>query len=271
MAFPIRGILKLTGDLLRRAWLPLLLVTLVYLLPSKAIWLAQKLAFNSNWRGAFVTHQGTFGPAAFAFIAITWFLRGFHMSAVTEVAVRTAASKPIRPGRLILTAAITALPILLLQTLLGLAIMVGSLFLVVPGLFLGVAFSVVVPAYICEGKSLPEAFRQSFKLTQGRRLPIGALWSSIILVGGLLNGSLLTAAAAAESIIRRTLPMVPLPSLPLPPPVSPVFTSPLGMVLTTLASQGYVVVLMVLNVGIYLALRFYKTDPAENQIAALFE
>ncbi len=270
MAFPIKGILKLTGDLLRRSWLPLMLVTFLHLLPEWLTKFGQGLFMSPALRDAFVSPRG-FGPVAWALIAVSWFLHGFHMSAVTEIALRTAAAKPTKLSRLMLSATVYAVPVLILQALLKLIIVAGSLFLIVPGLFLGAAFSVVVPAYICEGKSLPEAFRQSFKLTQGRRLPIGALWFSIILVMDLLTGSLLSAATSLEYAVHQILPALSLPPLPLPEPPSPFFVSPLGKVLTTLAWQVYIVALMVLNVGIYLALRFHKTDSTDNQIAALFE
>lgn len=273
MTFPFRGIIKLTGSLLQRGWLPLGLVTLcLYLLPAWGNKALQTLAFHSDWRELFISRSGALGPAAWAFIVIFWLLRGLHMSAVTEIALRTAAAKPIRPGRLILNAAVRAVPVLLLQFLLELVIILGGLLLVVPGLFLGAAFSVVVPAYICEGKSWPDAFRQSFKLTQNRRLPVGALWFSIILVAGLLSGSLLSAAHSMEFGVHQLLPTLSLPPLPTPAPLYPLFfASPLGVVVTTIANQVYTVVLMVLNVAIYLGLRFHTSDSADNRIAALFE
>ena len=43
-----------------------------------------------------------------------------------------------------------------------------------------------------------------------------------------------------------------------------------GVVLS-LAQQGVYVALMVLNVGIYLGLRFHKTESADNELAAIFE
>ena len=271
MTFPFRGIIKLTWDLLRRGWLSLGLVTLcLYLLPCWGMRSLQTLALHSDWRGLFASESGTFGPAAWVFIVISWLLSGFHMSAVTEIALRTAASKPIRSNRLILRAAITAAPVLLRQCLLELAIVLGSLCLVVPGLFIGAALSVVVPTYICEGKSLPDAFRQSFKLTQGRRLPIGALWFSIMLVADLLSGSLLSVAVSLESIVHQVMPTFSLPPLPAPAPLAPFFTSPLGMAVTMTVDKVYTVVLMVLNVAIYLGLRFHKAG-SDNQIAALFE
>ncbi len=270
MTFPIKGILKLTGDLLRRSWLPLVLVTLVSILPTLAFRYGNEALFHSPWRDVFISPSG-FGPTAWAFIAISWFARGFHMGAVTEIALRTAASKPIRPRRLLLSATVNALPILLLQALLGFIITVGSLLLVVPGLFLGAAFSVVAPTYICEGENIFEAFRRSFKLTSPWRLSIGALWFAIILVEGLLTGALLSAAISMESDIHQILPTFSLPPLPSPAPISPFFMSPLGMVLTTIASQVYAVALMVLNVAIYLGLRFHKTASADNVLAAIFE
>ncbi len=270
MTFPIRGILTLTRRLMGGGWLPLVLVTLLYLLPVWAVQYGQSFVMHSALRDVFFSAQGL-GPAAWIFIAISWFLRGFHMSAVTEIALRTAASKPIRPGRLLLTATVNALPVLLLQTLLELIVAVGGVLLVVPGLFLGAAFSVVVPTYICEGKNIFEALRQSFKLTQHRQLPIAALWLAIFVVYGLATGSLYAVGTTMEAAVHWILPSLSLPFIPRPDPSSPFFSSPLGLLLGSVGRQVACVSLMVLNVSIYLGLRFHKTDSADNEVAAIFE
>ena len=271
MTFPIRGILKLTATLLRRSWLPLTLVTLcLYLVPAWGIKFVQTLAFHSSWRGAFISDHG-FGPAAWTLIVISWLLHGFHMSAVTEIALRAAASKPIRPRQLLLNAAVNAVPVLVTQFLLEVILVTGGILLVVPGLYLGAAFSVVVPTYVCEGKNIPQAFRQSFKLTKHRHLPIAGIWLVIFLIYGWASGSLLSIASLIEANVQRLFPALSLPLLSLPEPMWPFFSTPVGMALSTLVHQGIYVTLMVLNVAIYLGLRFHKTDSADNEVAAIFE
>lgn len=268
MTFPFRSILKLAGDLLRRSWLLLMLVTLISLLPVWVHQYGQEFIMHAAWRDLFFSPRG-FGPIAWALIGLSWFSRGFHMSAVTEIALRTAASKPVKLRQLLIKATVNTLPVLGFQLLLELITIVGGIFLVVPGAFLGAAFSILVPVYVCEGKSIPEAFRRSFNLTRHRRFPIACVWFAIFLIYSLATGSFISDVSMMEAAIHRLFPTLQLP--PMPEPFLPAFSSPAGQLFYTLVNQGLHVALMVLNVSIYLGLRFQKNEPADNHIAALFE
>jgi len=265
MTFPIRGILKLTADLLRRSWMQLTLVTLVCLIPVGINLLGSSFIPPGGLGPLFFSGRG-FGPIAWALIAFSWFLHGFHLSAVTEIALRTAASKPIRARRLLVHAVGRAIPILVAQWLVKLIIFAGGLLLVVPGLFLGAAFSVTVPAYVCEGKSLPDAFRRSFDMTRNQRLPIAVLWTIILLTYGIVSGTMFQEADLIEGALHGLFPALPLPPLP---QLAPLVR--LGRALGPPFYDAILVAFMVLNVGIYLGLRFGATKSSDNDLAEIFE
>lgn len=89
----------------------------------------------------------------------------------------------------------------------SLAVGIGLLLLVVPGLILFARWVVGLPALFCEELSAPEAFSRSTSLTQGNRwriLGLGLLiWVPFLLVMMMAGG--LSAAFAGEQILD-TLP-----------------------------------------------------------------
>ena len=66
--------------------------------------------------------------------------------------------------------------------LVNLAVIIGLVFLVVPGLFLMACLSVALPARVAEGPTVVNAMRRSFELTKGSRWQI----LGIILIGALI-------------------------------------------------------------------------------------
>jgi hypothetical protein len=73
-------------------------------------------------------------------------------------------------------------PCLGLSILVNLAVIIGLVFLVVPGLFLMACLSVALPARVAEGPTVDNAMRRSFELTKGSRWQI----LGIILIGALI-------------------------------------------------------------------------------------
>ncbi|HEY8572944.1 hypothetical protein [Phenylobacterium sp.] len=67
------------------------------------------------------------------------------------------------------------LPLIAIGLLLGVALALGFLLLIVPGIIMAVAWSVVVPAYIGERTGIFEAFTRSRQLTRGNRWRIFGL------------------------------------------------------------------------------------------------
>jgi len=63
----------------------------------------------------------------------------------------------------------SVVPVIIGSILLSLGIMIGLIFLIVPGIILALMWWVYVPAIVVEGKGIIEAFGRSRELTRGRR------------------------------------------------------------------------------------------------------
>ena len=71
----------------------------------------------------------------------------------------------------------------------NLGLLVGLVLLIVPGLFLLVAWSVAVPARLADGPGVPASLSRSFKLTEGSRWKIFALVLIVALIFVVLAGA----------------------------------------------------------------------------------
>jgi len=68
------------------------------------------------------------------------------------------------------------LPLLAIGILLGLAVVLGCILFIVPGLMIAMAWCVAVPSYVIEQPPLLESFGRSAELTRGNRWRIFALF-----------------------------------------------------------------------------------------------
>lgn len=108
------------------------------------------------------------------------------------------------------------LPVLLIGIMMGLAIALGFILLVVPGVMLAIAWCVAVPVYVVERRGILDVFGRSAELTRGNRwrifgLAVIYLVAVIIIemVVGMVGG---VAALAAGGV---TSPLTNLVILPL--------------------------------------------------------
>jgi hypothetical protein len=74
------------------------------------------------------------------------------------------------------------LPLLLIAILMGLAIGLGMVLLIVPGVMLAVAWCVAVPAFVVERCAVMDVFGRSAQLTRGNRWPIFGLFVIYIII-----------------------------------------------------------------------------------------
>lgn len=78
--------------------------------------------------------------------------------------------------------------LLLVNAVLTFALIVGMLFLLIPGIWLSVVFAVAMPACLVEGMSPEDALRRSFAITRGQRwrvLGFSLLVGLIMILGGI--------------------------------------------------------------------------------------
>lgn len=84
------------------------------------------------------------------------------------------------------------LPLLAVSLLFGLAIAGGMILLIVPGIMIGVAWCVCVPALVAERTSITGAFGRAGELTRNNRWRIFGLflivWLALIVIGAVVGG-----------------------------------------------------------------------------------
>lgn len=175
-------------------------------------------------------------------------------AALVHGTLTTLNGRPASFAECLLTA-IRSAPRLLGVGLLGsLGIMLGMMLLIVPGVILALAWSVVVPACIVEQKTIGESFSRSSQLTRGHRW---AIFGLVIIFG---------AANLAAGLALR--PLTGLSFFPTPQQVIPEFgiywiaATLLRVIVAAIAAVGIA--------SIYYELRSMKEGVGPEQLAAVF-
>jgi len=74
-------------------------------------------------------------------------------------------------------------PVIVIAILLSLVLSIGYLLLIIPGIFLTVAYAVVIPAAVVERPGIIGSFKRSWDLTKGYRWPVlGILLIMVVIV-----------------------------------------------------------------------------------------
>lgn len=126
----------------------------------------------------FVTARG-------AFLVALIFL--FLMSAIGEAIILVGAlqylhGEPVRPGEALRQGLAKSFPLLGLVILYTLAVGIGAVLLIVPGVFLMVIWSIVVPACVVEGLGPIASMNRSRNLTKGHRWKIFGTLAAIVTI-----------------------------------------------------------------------------------------
>jgi hypothetical protein len=146
------------------------------------------------------------------------------------------------------------LPVLGIGILLGLGVMVGLLLLVVPGILMGLAWLVAVPAEVVERTGVTASFGRSADLTRNHRGAILGLivayylivWIIIAVIGALTIG--IAYGAAADGGLR------------------------IGMAIFTAAYQAVITMLGATGIAsIYYELRSIKEGVAPETLLSVFD
>lgn len=106
----------------------------------------------------------------------------FAYACIFQLAMHDLHGQPTVPDAMINTATRKFWPLLGLALLLGLAVLAGTLLLIVPGVMLVLAWSAAFPALVLEDRGVFAAFRRSADLTRGRRWSIFLLFFLVALV-----------------------------------------------------------------------------------------
>jgi hypothetical protein len=151
---------------------------------------------------ALATDDGGLGAVLWSLIAVAVSLVGYFwlQGALVE------AVRDVRDGRAdasvgeLFSRTQPRLPALIVAGILaGLAIALGLVLLIIPGLFLLSRWFLITPAIVLENRSAGESFSRSWELTRGHVLPalgLVVLTLLIAIVGGGIANALITAVLA---------------------------------------------------------------------------
>jgi hypothetical protein len=131
-------------------------------------------------------------------LLVGWVGGAMASASMTTVAVAAIERRAISFGDSLGIAVMRLLPLLLLSILWTLAISVGLLLLIVPGVMLLVAWTVAWPAVIIEKEGAIAALERSAFLTRGARWPIFA----IMLIAGFAALAVGGATGASSMALR---------------------------------------------------------------------
>jgi hypothetical protein len=197
-----------------------------------------------------------FGPAMY------WGFLGGLVSLVTSAILQAAIisgaasdlnGRPVSVGDSLRIGLRAFLPLIGLGILLGIAVGLGFVLLIIPGVLMWLAWCVAVPVYVVEQPGVFASFERSAELTRGNRLRIFALGCVFVvaaiiveIVGGIV-GSILSFATGGLYVY-----------------VNAVIVSPLiGALVAVLAAT--------LSAVLYVELRRVREGAGASAMAALFD
>jgi hypothetical protein len=167
---------------------PLALFAASALLNAPVQLLLPMLVRNANDAAQVQTMVAGIAPFGLLLLLVYPFVTMF----MTRVALDTLAGQPVDLGGASRMALRRMLPALGLGILLGIGLIVGFLFLVVPGIFLILTWFIVMPVLAGEGRGVFDCFGRSAQLLRGMRwrlllllIIVGIAW---IVVSGLVQG-----------------------------------------------------------------------------------
>jgi len=135
------------------------------------------------------------------------------LNAISEAVILYSAfqrlsGRPFQPGEAFQRALARFLPLVGLGLLVGLAVGIGFMLLIVPGVILLVMWAVGVPACVVEGLGATESLSRSSALTKGYRWPILGIMFVVGLVNWIGTIILTLALSAAGPVVLALVTLV---------------------------------------------------------------
>jgi hypothetical protein len=196
--FTVGGLVGRTLEVWWRHVLAFTLMSAIVYAPIAAAFVYAGTALEADPRSGPSAALGVaFGAAWVATIA----LAVVQVGAVTYATVRHLNGERARLGEMLSVGLRRGLPVVAAGFLVWLAVLGGTLLLVVPGLVVMVATSVAVPAAVVERPGAVGAFRRSLALTRGARWPLFAAGIVLLVVVSVLSGIAQGAATVVGSLL----------------------------------------------------------------------
>lgn len=177
--FEIGRVLANVWNVLRSGWQPVWPLLLVFVLAPQvvlaAIQLGLRPGLTASLREGALAYAGV-TEALIGLMAIACGLVGFAGAiSATYAAISFLNGGRITPREVLARTGQLYLPIVGLSLLVGLAVAAGLLLLIIPGLFLAVAWYAATPVRIWERTHVTDAIGRSYRLTESCRWPIAGV------------------------------------------------------------------------------------------------
>lgn len=200
----------------------------------------------------YITNASVMGGIYLASFVLTQLAQG----GLVRATIAHSDHRTVSFGACVATGARYALPLLALGILLGLGLMLGFAFFIVPGILLYLAWAVAVPALVIERTGIFEAFGRSRFLTRGARWNVFGI--------GLVMLVLYYVLIAAVGIVT-----VAVTGLPATGAGVAAFGT-LSSVLTALSTTVSTAVVAAIQTSLYVELRDWKDGPQVDQLSDIF-
>ncbi|WP_232283480.1 hypothetical protein [Sphingomonas sp. PAMC 26617] len=200
----------------------------------------------------YITNASVMGGIYLASFVLTQLAQG----GLVRATIAHSDHRTVSFGACVATGARYALPLLALGILLGLGLMLGFAFFIVPGILLYLAWAVAVPALVIERTGIFEAFGRSRFLTRGARWNVFGI--------GLVMLVLYYVLIAAVGIVT-----VAVTGLPVAGAGVAAFGT-LSSVLTALSTTVSTAVVAAIQTSLYVELRDWKDGPQVDQLSDIF-
>lgn len=146
---------------------------------------ASQNAFGRDYSTAFFV-------GLYVVMLLTWVLglaiASLVQGVLTRATVAESEGRKASVSECVRAALPVILPLIGLSILIAIGVMVGFIFLIVPGVMLYLAWSVAAPALVEERRGIPAAFRRSWELTRGSRWKIFAVMLILYIIYYLISG-----------------------------------------------------------------------------------
>lgn len=218
---------------------------------------AQRLGFTQQ-----NLTTGAITPALFVTIMLVTTVLGIICAMLTQGALvrATAAHGEGREASFSESALIglrMVVPLFLLGILLGLGVLLGFMFLIVPGIMLWVMWAVAAPALVEERTGVIGAFGRSRFLTKGARWSVFAIGVIIIVlywIFSAISGAVMIAIYGTQGLFTSLQQGVPFAFL--------IGSALAGTILTAIVAT--------IQTSLYIELRDWKDGPATEALTEIF-
>lgn len=179
-AFSVGGVIKRSFGAYFANFVPFTVLALILYLPSLLYGLA-------SMEDALSGDPAAYSAGDVVFMIISFVLTYILIGALVYGTVQHLGGQRPTLGSIISRGLATVVPVIVIALLLSIVIGIGFVLLIVPGIFLIVVYSVVVPAAVVERPGIIGSFKRSWELTKGYRWPVLGILLVLVVILFILS------------------------------------------------------------------------------------